>query len=87
MFKIKERQMSELENLKAKVIELETKINFLYKKLNITEEELSGGVDPRIIEELKKGNKIEAIKIYRELFNTSLVVAKDAVEAIQRNLN
>ncbi|MBP7281259.1 MAG: hypothetical protein KBA66_06780 [Leptospiraceae bacterium] len=78
--------MSELEILKAKVVELEEKIEFLYKKFNISYLEETSEINPRIIEQLKKGNKIEAIKIYRELFNSSLVVAKDAVEAIQRNL-
>lgn len=34
--------------------------------------------------ELRRGNKINAIKIYREKFNVSLKEAKDAVEALER---
>lgn len=35
--------------------------------------------------ELRRGNKINAIKIFRETFNTGLKEAKDAVDAIERN--
>ena len=49
--------MSELEILKAKVVELEEKIEFLYKKFNISYLEETSEINPRIIEQLKKGNK------------------------------
>ncbi len=39
----------------------------------------------RIQYELQADNKIEAIKIFREKFNSSLREAKDSVEAIERN--
>ena len=48
--------MSELEILKAKVVELEEKIEFLYKKFNISYLEETSEINPRIIEQLKKGN-------------------------------
>lgn len=38
----------------------------------------------RVRAELKKNNKIEAIKIFRHRFNTSLRDAKDSVEALER---
>jgi len=36
---------------------------------------------------IRKGNKIEAIKIYREYTGVGLKEAKDAVEAIEREMN
>jgi ribosomal protein L7/L12 len=40
--------------------------------------------DKRVIEMLRKGNKIEAIKIYREIYNVGLAEAKDAVDDMER---
>ncbi len=38
--------------------------------------------DPRITELVGKGNKIEAIKLYRELTGTGLAEAKSAIDAM-----
>ena len=38
-----------------------------------------------VIEALQKGNKIQAIKLYRELTGMGFKEAKQAVEAIQRS--
>jgi ribosomal protein L7/L12 len=35
---------------------------------------------------LLSGNKIQAIKLYRECYGASLQEAKDAIDAMQRNL-
>jgi ribosomal protein L7/L12 len=40
--------------------------------------------DPRLVELLHAGNKIGAIKLYRELTGVGLAEAKDAVEGIER---
>jgi len=45
-----------------------------------------GGMPPGVVEALRAGNKIEAIKIYRESRNSSLLEAKNAVEALERKL-
>ena len=77
----------EIHDLRNHVIRLEGQVSFLYKHLGITfvpETQLTD--DPRVIEQLKKGNLIEAIKIHRELNNTSLVEAKQAVEEMQGRL-
>ena len=42
--------------------------------------------DAQVIEMLKKGNKIEAVKIYREIYNCGLAEAKHAVEGIEVRL-
>ena len=75
----------DLINLRVRVAELEVKLDFLYRKLGI-EYINSPGADSRIIELLKKGNKIEAIKIYRDLTNADLVDAKREVEKIEASI-
>jgi len=42
--------------------------------------------DARVIDMLKKGNKIEAIKIYREIYNCGLAEAKQAVDNLEARL-
>jgi hypothetical protein len=74
-------------NLRNRLIHLEGQVAFLYKHLGVTfVPEPSLTDDPRIIEQLKKGNLLEAIKIHRELYNTSMSDAKQAVEEIQGRL-
>ena len=72
--------------LRARVAELEDRLEYLYKSLNIEYVSNPSAVDPRIVDYLKKGNKIEAIKIYREIHNVGLAEAKNSVEAIAASL-
>ena len=76
----------ELISLRARVAELEDRLDFLFKRLEIEYSDNPTTTDARIIEFLKKGQKIEAIKVYRELTNTSLAEAKQAVERIEASL-
>lgn len=46
----------------------------------------AAAVDPEVAKLLASGNKIGAIKVYRERTRCDLVTAKDAVEAIERRL-
>jgi ribosomal protein L7/L12 len=72
---------------KARVHELEKKIAFLFKELRIdyvAEEESEPEYMRHIRELLHIGNKIEAIKVYRENNGVGLGAAKTAVEAIER---
>jgi len=43
-------------------------------------------VDPAILERIRAGRKIEAIKLYRERYGIGLKDAKEAVEALERDL-
>ena len=43
-----------------------------------------GGAPPGVMEALRAGNKLEAIKHYRNATRVGLKEAKDAVEAIER---
>ncbi len=76
--------------LQSRVRELEDKLQFLYHRLNINY--ASAGPDsdpvlsPQIRDALKRGDKIGAIKIYRELTNLGLAEAKTAIEEIESRL-
>ena len=76
--------------LQSRVRELEDKLQFLYHRLNINYTSANADSDPalspQIQDALRHGNKIEAIKIYRELTNVGLAEAKRAVEEIESRL-
>ena len=74
--------MDEIQKLRGQIFELGNRLEFLYKKLNIEYVEEKTGVDPRLIEAIKKGNTLEAIKVYREITNASFQDAKIAVEGL-----
>ena len=78
---------SEILALRARIAELESRVDFLYKHLGIAHVRDTGMDDARVIDMLKKGNKIEAIKIYREIYNCGLAEAKQAVEGIESRLS
>ena len=72
--------------LESRVRELEDKLEFLYRRLNINYADPNSdpALAPQIQEALRRGNKIEAIKIYRELTGVGLAEAKDAIERAER---
>jgi ribosomal protein L7/L12 len=76
---------ADIQLLKSRINELEDRLNFLYRRLNI--EYADPGSDPlfspEIQEALRRGNKIEAIKIYRELTGVGLAEAKQAIERFE----
>ncbi len=74
----------ELIHLRARVSELEERVDHLYRHLGIAMNGDTNQVDSRIVELVQRGNLIEAIKIYRELYHVGLAEAKLAVEGLQR---
>jgi ribosomal protein L7/L12 len=67
--------------LQQRINELERRVDFLYNHLNLTQAE--GAIDNlQLITAIQKGDKIEAIKIYRTLTNCDLITGKQAVENI-----
>jgi ribosomal protein L7/L12 len=72
--------------LKSRINELEEKLQFLYRRLNIdyAAPTAEPSLAPEIQDALRRGNKIEAIKIYRELTGVGLAEAKDAIERAER---
>jgi ribosomal protein L7/L12 len=80
----------ELLQLKNRVAELESQVAYLYQHLGLFKAAVTtgeaAGDDPRIVELLRTGKLIDAIKVHRQLNNTGLVEAKEAVEEIKRRL-
>lgn len=77
----------DLMSLRARIAELEDRVNALYQQLGVSSSvNASGQIDSRILEALRKNNKIEAIKIYRELTGLGLAEAKAAIDQIADTL-
>lgn len=74
----------DFDSLKARVAELEDKLKFLYDRMNIEymDEDAVRTVNSKVRALLLKGNKIEAIKVYREIYNVGLAEAKQAIDAM-----
>ncbi len=74
----------DFDSLKARVAELEDKLKFLYDRMNIEymDEDAVRTVNSKVRALLLKGNKIEAIKAYREIYNVGLAEAKQAIDAM-----
>ena len=77
---------AEFQLLKSRINELEDRLNFLYRRLNIEygDPDSNPVFSSQIREALRRGNKIEAIKIYRELTGAGLAEAKQAVDRAER---
>ena len=80
--------MSEFEiiQLRARVAELEDKVEKLYRHLGLTYDPNTPTEDPRLITYIRQGNMIEAIKVYREIYDVGLAEAKAAVEQMRGKL-
>jgi ribosomal protein L7/L12 len=67
--------------LKNRIAELENHLKLIYSHLNL---EYPTSPDPlmspQIQAALRSGNKIEAIKLYREMTGVGLAEAKDAID-------
>lgn len=72
--------------LKSRINVLEEKLQFLYRRLNIDylDPNADPALAPQVQEALRRGNKIEAIKIYRELTGVGLAEAKDAIDKAEQ---
>ena len=73
---------ADIQLLRLGVNELEDRLKFIYRRLNI--EYVDPNSDPvlshQVQEALRRSNKIEAVKIYRELTGTGLAEARDAID-------
>ena len=77
---------SDVQLLRSRIDELEDRLKFIYRKLNLeyADPNLARVLSPQVQEALRRGNKIEAIKIYRELTGTGLAEAKDAIDKAEQ---
>jgi len=77
---------TEVQQLRSRVNELEDRLKSLYRHLNL--EYADPGTDPvmspQIQDAIRRGNKIEAIKLYREMTGMGLAEAKDAIENAEK---
>lgn len=73
----------EVMELRTRLARLEGEVEALYRRLNVPYGEGALQANERVIEALRGGNLIEAIKVYREIYNTGLAEAKDAVEKMR----
>jgi ribosomal protein L7/L12 len=75
-------------DLEARLETLERKVSDLYRRLGEAEpgfeDAAAGAQDPRVIEAIRSGNEIEAIKLYSELTGVGLAEAKEAVDGVAR---
>ena len=71
--------------LKSRINELEEKLQFLYQRLNIdyAAPTTDSSLAPEIQDVLRRGNKIEAIKIYRERTGVGLAEAKQVIDRFE----
>ncbi len=72
--------------LRKRVAYLEEKIQFLYQHFQLAFPGDAQGQPPEIrqmMDYINKGNLIEAIKIHRAVYGTSLAEAKEAVEQMR----
>lgn len=79
---------AEIQLLRSRVSELEDRLNFLYRQLNIEYADPNSDpvLSPQVQDALRRGNKIEAIKIYRELTGVGLTEAKQAIEKLEARM-
>jgi ribosomal protein L7/L12 len=77
---------AEIQLLKSRINELEDKLQFLYRRLNIEYADPNSDpiLSPQIQDALRRGNKIEAIKLYRELTSVGLAEAKQAIDRAEQ---
>ena len=77
---------SDILALKSRINELETRLKFVYRRLNLEYADPNSDpvLSPKIQEALKHGNKIEAIKIYREVTGVGLAEAKHVIDRAEQ---
>lgn len=73
----------DLIQLRARVKELEDRLKFIYEHLRIEYTDNPDAKNKEVIEMIKAGNKIGAIKVYREIYNVGLAEAKEAIDRIE----
>ena len=77
---------ADIQLLKSRINELEDHVKFLYRRLNIeyADPNSDPAFAPQVQDALRRGNKIEAIKIYRELTGVGLAEAKQAIDRAEQ---
>lgn len=78
---------TDFQQLRSRVNELEDRLKFLYRRLGV-DYTADPNADPIMLPEiqaaLRRGNKIEAIKLYRELTGLGLTEAKSVIDKAEQ---
>lgn len=77
---------SEILALRSRINQLEARLEYLYKHLHIEYSDDPDAADKEVLAMLIRGNKIEAVKRYREIHNVGLAEAKKAVDDLEARL-
>ena len=77
------RRLISMEKRLATLIPIEAKLDLLLKAARLEYDPL-GNLPGDVVKALQGGQKIEAIKRYREVMSVSLAEAKSAIEEAQR---
>jgi len=77
---------SEILSIRSRINELDARLEYLYKHLHIEYSDDPDAADKEVLALLVRGNKIEAIKRYREIHNVGLAEAKQAVDGMESRL-
>jgi len=73
----------EIAEIKARLEKIEAQLGFLYRSLGIAMREApEWKASPELIELVRKGDKIAAIKVFREESGASLKDAKEFIESL-----
>ena len=77
---------TEIEQLRSRINELEDRLKFIYRRLGIEYADPNSApeLSPQIQDALRRGNKIEAIKLYRELTGLGLAEAKSVIDKTEQ---
>ncbi len=72
---------NDLKVLRDRIKQLEENLKVVYSKLDLPYPEFADPIQsPQVQAALRRGDKVEAIKAYRELTGVGLAEAKDAVD-------
>ena len=76
---------SEVFELRQRVARLERHIDFLTQAMGLTYEDKLPAVSPQLIDLLRRGKKIMAIKVYRQTTGATLKAAKEYIESLEED--
>jgi ribosomal protein L7/L12 len=72
--------------MKSRINELEARLEYVYKYLRIEYSDNPDAANKEVLALLVRGNKIEAIKRYREIHNVGLAEGKQAVDGMESRM-
>jgi ribosomal protein L7/L12 len=74
----------EVQQLRSRINELEDRLKLIYRHLNLEYTDSSSDplLSPQIQAAIRSGNKIEAIKLYREMTGVGLAEAKAVIDKV-----